>query len=91
MAVSSILGIFMPMSAAVNSYCDYYQEIELGQRYYIYNPEYPEWYEAGASCRWVAHSQPNTKIVLSCEDIDIPKVILFSFSFFSSNLIIMLC
>lgn len=74
MVISTILGIFMPMSIAVYSNCDYYQEVEIGQRYYIYNKEYPDWYPAGTACRWVAHSKANTKIVLSCEDIDIPKV-----------------
>lgn len=73
-AVSSILGIFMPMSVAVDSNCDYYQDVDMGQQYYIYNPQYPNYYPARTSCRWVARSAPNTKIVISCEDIDIPKV-----------------
>lgn len=60
---------------AVDSNCDYYQELEMGKQYYIYNPEYPQFYKAGTSCRWVARSEQNTKVVLSCEDIDIPQVI----------------
>lgn len=74
MAVSTILGIFMPMSAAVDSSCDYYQDVDLGQQYYIFNPQYPKYYPPRTSCRWVAKSEPNTKIVLTCDDIDIPKV-----------------
>lgn len=74
MAVSSILGIFMPMSIAVDPKCDYYQDVDVGQQYYIYNQQYPNRYPSGISCRWVAQSEPNTRMILTCEDIDIPKV-----------------
>lgn len=74
MALSGIMNLFMPISAAINPNCDYYQNVELGQRYYIYNEEYPNLYPPRTSCRWVAHSPGNTKMILSCEDIDIPAV-----------------
>lgn len=63
--------------------CDYYQNMALGQDYYVYNKEYPYSYSQGADCRWVAKSPPNTKIELYCEDIDMPYVS-FNFNTFDS-------
>lgn len=81
MALSGIMNFFMPISAAIDPNCDYYQTVELGQQYYLYNREYPSYYPPRTSCRWVAHSPGNTRLVLSCEDVDIPAVSQMSFNF----------
>lgn len=70
----------MPVSMVVDAACDYYQNLAVGHEYYIYNNEYPDNYRKSTSCRWVAKSDPGTRIVISCGDIDLPPV--------STNLVI---
>ncbi|KAL3287985.1 hypothetical protein HHI36_002439 [Cryptolaemus montrouzieri] len=65
----NILNMFM----TVNAQCQYFQQIKLGENYYIYNNEYPGNYRRGTNCRWSARSEPGTQIVLSCEEINIPQ------------------
>nr|CAI5866305.1 unnamed protein product [Callosobruchus analis] len=67
----------MPMSLAIDRDCDFEQNLVMGQEYYIHNKEYPQGVAPGVSCRWTARSQPGTKIVLTCEDVDLPS--LFSY------------
>lgn len=74
MALAGFINLIMPMSVAVDANCDYYQDMTLGQRYYIYNPGYPNKYKGGTSCRFVGVSPHDTEIVLSCEIVDIPVV-----------------
>lgn len=64
----------MPVSVAIDANCDFYQEMVLGQNYYIYNLEYPDYSTPPVSCRWVGRSPVGTVILLTCEDIDIPTV-----------------
>lgn len=79
MAVSSIFNFFMPFTAAVDSKCDFYQSLVMGQEYYIYNMEYPSNYDNQRNCRWIGDTVNGTKIVVSCEDISLPSVRIFSF------------
>ncbi|KAF2903823.1 hypothetical protein ILUMI_02349 [Ignelater luminosus] len=72
MALAGFINLIMPMSVAVDANCDYYQDMTLGQPYYIYSPGYPNKYKAGASCRFVGVSPYDTEIVVSCETVDIP-------------------
>lgn len=74
MAVSSLINLIMPISVIVDGKCDYFQSITLGEKYYIYNNDYPNNYDSKTACRWIGQSTPNTQIVLSCEVIDIPSV-----------------
>lgn len=62
------------LCVCINPNCDFYQDVALGQEYFIYNQEYPYYYRSSASCRWSARSLPGTVIVLSCTDINIPSV-----------------
>jgi len=57
---------------AFSSNCDYYQFMEIGQEYYIYNQGYPNNYGPGTNCRWVAQSPQYTKILIMCPDIYLP-------------------
>ncbi|KAF7283055.1 hypothetical protein GWI33_001510 [Rhynchophorus ferrugineus] len=71
-----IFNFLMPVSMVVNVVdpnCVFYQEMLIGEQYYIYNREYPQNYSTGASCKWVAVSPPNSKIFLSCKDVIMPK------------------
>lgn len=74
MAVSSLLNFFMPISAAVDSKCDHYQSLVMGQEYYVYNYEYPATYSGQMNCRWLGESIGGSKIVVSCEDVSLPSV-----------------
>lgn len=77
MAIANILNFFTQMqSVSFDPICDYYQDMVLGQPYYIFNMEYPNYYRPGTNCRWLAVSPVNSKIIISCEDIDIPPVII---------------
>src|SRR5699024_761328 len=69
------LLVLTPVLAAnIDPNCDYYQELELGQEYYIYNKEYPDGYPYGTACRWTGKSPPGTVIVLICNDVTLPNV-----------------
>lgn len=74
MALANLWSFFMPISMAIDSNCDYYQDVALGQQYYIYNQDYPSYYPPSTSCRWIAKSPIETVIVISCEEIDLPSV-----------------
>lgn len=56
----------------VDGACTYEQIIYLGEEYFIYNDEYPGNYSRGTFCTWQATSEPGTRLVLNCNDIDIP-------------------
>jgi trypsin len=73
MGLASIFNFLMPMSMAIDPTCDYFQELVMGQEYYIYNLEYPSSYSQSVSCRWSGTSPEDTVIILTCDDIDIPS------------------
>ncbi|EFN89170.1 hypothetical protein EAI_15938, partial [Harpegnathos saltator] len=59
-----LLLSFLTLSEA-QSDCNYFQNMEPGESYYIYNPMYPNSYPRGSYCTWKANS-PYT-IKLNCE------------------------
>ncbi|KAH1015089.1 hypothetical protein HUJ05_012867, partial [Dendroctonus ponderosae] len=76
MILSNFWNFLMPMSAVVSPLdpkCNYYQELAMGELYYIFNNEYPRNYTAGYSCQWIAKSPLRSQIFLSCEDLNMPK------------------
>lgn len=77
MALASIVNWFMPMTLAIDRGCDFYQYVIPGRNYYIYNLEYPDNYHGVVSCRWRAESPPDSKIVITCDDIRLPPVSFF--------------
>lgn len=74
MIIAHVLALLLPKTQAVDSNCNFYQELQLDQTYYLYQPEYPNRYRGAHSCQWIAKSPVNTQIQLSCENIDIPQV-----------------
>ncbi|XP_044265432.1 ovochymase-1-like [Tribolium madens] len=82
MGFATLFNFLIAISMAVDPNCDFYQEMELGQNYYIYNPGYPDYSGPPIACRWVGKSPVGTVIVLTCEDIDIPT----SYNCFSNRL-----
>lgn len=69
------LQIFLPMVLLqnVDPNCYYSQQMVTGQKYYLYNKEFPNYYTS-AACEWDAIAPTNTKIILTCNIIDLPKV-----------------
>lgn len=72
-SVPTFLFLLTPMTTAVDSNCDYYQSLVMGQTYYIYNHDYPNSYNGPLNCLWVAETDKSSKIIISC-DIDLPSV-----------------
>lgn len=65
-------GSIMSSMAQVNKEeCDYYQNLNLGEAYYIYNPGYPFPY-SGSKCTWTITSYH--RINLKCSLIEFPNV-----------------
>nr|AAT09848.1 trypsin-like serine proteinase [Anthonomus grandis] len=74
--MSNIWNLLLPVSMVVNTIdkdCQYYQQLDRGHNYYIFNKEYPQNYSAGSSCQWIAKSPKGSKIFLSCDDVTMPK------------------
>ncbi|XP_066142745.1 venom serine protease 34-like isoform X2 [Euwallacea fornicatus] len=75
-AVSNFFNILIPIPILIqniNPNCVYYQVMTLGERYYIFNKEYPGNYSSGTACQWKALSPINSKVVLACDDVHLPK------------------
>ncbi|XP_001657965.2 venom serine protease 34 [Aedes aegypti] len=53
--------------------CDYYRQIDSGQTYTIYSPNYSGLYPANTDCRWVLTTTPGSRIALTCSDVYIPQ------------------
>ncbi|XP_046828197.1 venom serine protease-like [Vespa crabro] len=74
------LGNFIPLLCilfgivesedTVDSDCNFYQDLEPNINYYVYNPDYPDYYIGEHTCRWIASS--NTRVKLNCSIFDIP-------------------
>ncbi|XP_012253672.2 venom serine protease 34-like [Athalia rosae] len=55
---------------AIDANCDYYQVVQPGVKYYVFNSEYPNRYTSARSCRWYARSP--TKVKLTCSVFSLP-------------------
>lgn len=49
--------------------CDYTHELKTNVNYYVYNPDYPNYYMREHNCRWSARS--NARIKLNCTVFDV--------------------
>ncbi|CAH1279676.1 unnamed protein product [Diabrotica balteata] len=65
----NILGI----TYAVNPNCNYNQYLDVGQKVSVHNTQYPNQYSRGYNCNWQAQSPIGSKIIISCEDINLPS------------------
>lgn len=68
-----ILSVLLPVSLAVDADCNYYSLMAPNTTYYVYNSEYPNYYQPGKICRWVAVAPEDYKINVKCQ-IDMPEV-----------------
>ncbi|KAG4065350.1 hypothetical protein HA402_012295 [Bradysia odoriphaga] len=69
MSVTLYILTLLTQFAVCQTDCNYYQEVESGQTYYVYNPEYPNIHTGKNNCVWQAVSQDRIK--LNCS-VDIP-------------------
>ncbi|XP_037044742.1 venom serine protease 34-like [Bradysia coprophila] len=69
MSVILYILTLLTQFAVCKADCNYYQTLEAGQTYYVYNPEYPNNYTGENTCVWQAVSQDPIK--LNCT-VDIP-------------------
>jgi len=61
-------------AAAASSNCNYYQDVAAGQTFQVFSPNYVSNYPAGADCRWEAVAPSNSKLTLTCNEFNLPKV-----------------
>ncbi|XP_011263108.2 venom serine protease 34 isoform X1 [Camponotus floridanus] len=73
-AVKVLFGFLLPflMLNGIESVCDYFQNLEAGQTYYVYNPGFPYKYKGANQCTWQMTSRYVTKINCS---VDIPAFV----------------
>lgn len=64
-------SIMFSMAQVNKEECDYYQNLNLGEAYYIYNPGYPFPY-SGSKCTWTITSYH--RINLKCSLVEFPEV-----------------
>ncbi|KAL4716436.1 hypothetical protein ACJJTC_015864 [Scirpophaga incertulas] len=53
--------------------CDFFQNVQVGQTYYVYSPNYPNSYPSGVQCRWVATCPTGYNCRLDCPVISLPQ------------------
>ncbi|CAH0717937.1 unnamed protein product, partial [Brenthis ino] len=53
--------------------CNYEQNVIAGRDYYIYSPNYPNNYNAGAQCRWIGNCPIGYNCRLDCGEINLPQ------------------
>ncbi|CAH0717938.1 unnamed protein product, partial [Brenthis ino] len=53
--------------------CDFVQNVFVGRTYYIYSPNYPNSYNRGITCRWIATCPVGYNCRLNCIDINLPQ------------------
>lgn len=68
-----LLTLLSPVLFAVDPNCNYYQNMQIGVTYYIYNREYPGNYGPSVNCLWRADAPSGYKIEANC-DLNIPAV-----------------
>ncbi|XP_072766735.1 venom serine protease 34-like [Anoplolepis gracilipes] len=63
-AVKVLFGFLLSLSMlnGIKSACNYYQNLEAGQTYYVYNPGFPYNYQGENHCTWQMESRYVTKI-----------------------------
>ncbi|XP_049880102.1 venom serine protease-like [Pectinophora gossypiella] len=66
-----VLALF-GFAAAQDSSCDYSQQVQIGQTYYVYSPNYPNYYPRSKQCRWVGYCPRGYNCRLDCSEIRLP-------------------
>ncbi|XP_048000959.1 venom serine protease-like [Leguminivora glycinivorella] len=74
MAVSEflLLVLLMHFTAGQDANCDFTQNVQAGQTYYIYSPGYPNYYTGARQCRWIGICPSGYRCRLDCPEISLP-------------------
>ncbi|XP_043477669.1 venom serine protease 34-like isoform X2 [Leptopilina heterotoma] len=80
-----IFLFLLDVSKTQEADCDLYQFVNLGSLYYIYNLEYPDYVTGTKYCRFRAEAPEGYRILLECEDINIPSSLLCLNQYLSIN------
>ncbi|XP_063369669.1 venom serine protease 34-like [Cydia amplana] len=74
MAVSEVVVVMLllRLAAGQDTNCDYTQNVQQGQMYYIYSPGYPNNYTGGRQCRWIGIVPSGYRLRLVCPEILLP-------------------
>ncbi|XP_015184240.1 PREDICTED: venom serine protease-like [Polistes dominula] len=67
--ICMLLGV-VHSEESIEKECDYSQYLQQGVDYYVYNPDFPDYYTGEHNCRWEANS--NTRVQLNCSFFDVP-------------------
>ncbi|KAJ2940867.1 hypothetical protein O0L34_g10127 [Tuta absoluta] len=68
-----LLGVcLLGSSFGQDANCDYQQNVQPGQTYYVYSPGYPNNYTPGVTCRWIAYCPSGYNCRLNCNEIRLP-------------------
>ncbi|KAM3956826.1 venom serine protease [Aphomia sociella] len=70
------LLIFMILiygTAAQDPNCDFTQNVQPGQTYYVYSPQYPSNYTPGVQCRWIGVCPTGYRCKLYCPEVALPQ------------------
>ncbi|XP_059473349.1 venom serine protease-like [Neocloeon triangulifer] len=51
--------------------CDFYQNVEPGDKFYIYSPNYPDTFGPHLTCRWYAVAPVGWRLELECREIQL--------------------
>ncbi|KAF4528108.1 hypothetical protein B566_EDAN016589 [Ephemera danica] len=53
--------------------CDFYQNVEPGDRFYIYSPNYPRTFAPHTACRWYAVTRVGWRVELECREVQLDE------------------
>ncbi|KAI8432876.1 hypothetical protein MSG28_013802 [Choristoneura fumiferana] len=70
--VITVLFILLQFVASQDANCDFTQNVQPGQTYYIYNAEYPNNYTGARQCRWIGIAPDGYRLLLECPVIELP-------------------
>ncbi|KAF7389351.1 hypothetical protein HZH66_010488 [Vespula vulgaris] len=65
-----VLLSIIKSNGTIDFNCGYTQKLKSDVNYYVYNPDFPNYYMGEHNCRWSARS--NTRIKLNCTVFDVP-------------------
>lgn len=77
--IQLMILVLVPSSLSIDANCNYRQNLQVGNTYYVYNTNYPNSYPRSQSCRWLAYAPTNYRIQLTCTVFQLPAVSLLCF------------
>ncbi|XP_026497609.2 venom serine protease 34-like [Vanessa tameamea] len=68
-----VSALLIGYAAAQDANCDFSTNVAVGTTYYVYSPNYPQFYQPGIQCRWQAQCPAGYNCRLDCNDVDMPQ------------------